>query len=284
MQKPPYSDKSMKTYLLPLFLLFAFALTSCEDVIDVDLDKGETLLVVDGWITNQPAPYQIRLTNTAPYFTNAPAPKVSGATVIITDSEGVIDTLKESESGVYVTQKIQGKIGNSYVLTVKTNGNEYTAQTQIKRVPEIDSLTVKYHEESAFFETSGYYVYYNGPEPNGVGDFYRFKIYQNDSLLDKPENLLFAEDKLVDGNYIGDLQMNEEAFRKGDKIRGETWTITEDAYRYYVELSVQISNGGLFSNPPANVRTNVQNKNPKGRKAVGWFGGAGVSRKEITIE
>lgn len=274
----------MKTYFLLLVAGLAMALSSCEDVIDVNLDKGETLLVVDGWITTKPAPYTIRLTNTAPYFTNAPAPKVSGATVVITDSEGVTDTLKESEPGVYVTRKIQGKVGNSYVLTVKTNGEEYTAQTQIKRVPPIDSLTAKFQKESPFFETDGYYVYYNGPEPEGVGDYYRFKIFQNDTLLDKPENLLFAEDKLVDGNYIGELQMNDVGFRKGDKIRGETWTITEDAYQYYVELELQISNGGLFSNPPANVRTNVRNKNPKGRKAVGWFGGAGVSSREITIQ
>ncbi|MDJ1472616.1 DUF4249 domain-containing protein [Xanthocytophaga flava] len=275
----------MKRYILPVLILLSVMLTSCEDVIDVDLKQGETLLVVDGWVTNQPGPYKVRLTSTAPYFTNQETPKVTGATLIISDSEGVTDTLKESEPGIYLTQHLQGKVGNTYTLKILSNGEEYMAQTEIKRVPPIDSLTVKYHEESAFYEESGYYIYYNGPEPVGIGDFYRFKIYQNDTLLSGPGDLTFAEDKLVDGNYIGDLQMNDDkAFRKGDTIRGENWAITEDNYRYYVELSAQINNGGLFSNPPANVRTNIHNNNSKGKKAVGWFGGAGVSSKEIVIQ
>lgn len=274
----------MKRYMLLVWAVASLMLTSCEDVIDVDLDKGETLLAVDGWVTSQPGPYKIRLTNTAPYFTNESTPKVTGATLIITDSEGTTDTLKESEPGIYLTQHLQGKIGNTYTLKIRTNGEEYTAQTEIKRVPPIDSLVIKYHEESAFYEKSGYYIYYNGPEPVGIGDCYRFKIFQNDTLLSGPEDLIFAEDKLVDGNYIGDLQMNEEeAFQKGDIIRTENWSITDDTYRYYVELSAQINNGGLFSNPPANVRTNVHNTNTNGRKAVGWFGGAGVSSMQITI-
>ncbi len=273
----------MKTRFL-VFILVLLVFTGCEDVIDVKLDQGEALLAVDGWVTSQPGPYKIRLTTTAPYFTNAAIPQVRGALLVITDSEGMSDTLKESEPGTYVTQKLRGKIGNSYTLVIKTNGEQYTAQTQIKRVPAIDSITVKYQKESPFFETDGYYAYYHGPEPQGVGDFYRFKIFRNDTLLDKPGDLIFAEDKLVDGNYIGDLQMNEKGFRKGDRIRGETWTITQDTYQYYVELSAQINNGGLFSNSPANVRTNIRNMNPKGKKAVGWFGGAGVSSLEITIQ
>jgi len=274
----------MKKYLLLACSATALVITGCEDVIDVKLDQGETLLVVDGWITSQPAPYTVRLTTTAPYFTNAPTPVVPGALLVITDSEGARDTLKESKPGVYVTQKIQGKIGHSYELSIKVNGEEYTARTEIKRVPAIDSLTVKYQKESAFFETEGYYVYYNGPEPAGVGDFYRFKIYRNDTLLSRPADLIFAEDRLVDGNYIEAIQMNSQGFKKGDRIRGENWTITEDAYQYYLELYVQINNGGLFSNPPANVRTNIRNVNPNGKRAVGWFGGAGVSSQEITIE
>jgi hypothetical protein len=64
----------------------------------------------------------------------------------------------------------------------------------------------------------------------------------------------------------------------------ETWSITRDAFLFYSELQQQIFNGGLFANPPANVRTNVFNKNPGGPRAVGWFGGAGVSSKEVIIK
>lgn len=272
----------MKTIPILLSLLILFSLTSCEDVIDVKLDEGETLLAVDGWITDQPGPYEIRLTTTAPYFNNASTPKAQGAVVTLTDSEGKGETLTEKSPGVYVTSSIQGKIGNSYSLNIRYNGEEYSAQTKINRVPPIDSLSVKYREGGGFTD-EGYYVTYNGPEPEGIGDNYRFKIYRNDTLLSKPENLIFSEDRYLDGNYIQDVTMNGDPFQKGDKIRVENWSITEDAYQFYVELQLQIQNGGLFANPPANVPTNIVNKNAGGKKAVGWFGGAGVSSAEVTI-
>ena len=273
---------SISQRLFFLLLLLA-GLSSCEDVVDVKLDEGQTLLAVDGWITDQPGPYTIDLSTTAPYFNNQRAPRARGAEVTITDNEGNRETLQEIEPGKYLTQTLRGKIGNSYTLNIKWNGEEYTAQTQINRVPAIDSLGIRFRKEGSFTD-EGYYVYYFGPEPAGVGDNYRFKIYKNDTLLSKPANLIVAEDKLVDGNYIGNVQMNFEPFKAGDKVRVENWAITEDMYAFYTELQQQIFNGGLFANPPNNVRTNVFNKNATGRKAVGWFGGAGVSGREVVVQ
>jgi hypothetical protein len=273
----------MKKYN-PIWLLLLLAgLAGCEDVVDVKLDEGQTLLAVDGWITDQPGPYTIRLTTTAPYFNNAPAPRVQGAVVTITDNEGNSEVLQEKDPGNYVTSTLQGKIGNTYTLNIRTGNEEYTAQTKINRVPPIDSLGVRFRPEGGFTE-EGHYIYYFGPEPVGAGDSYRFKIYKNDTLLSKPENLIVAEDKLVDGNYIGNVQLNFEPFVAGDKVRVENWSITEETYLFYIELQQQIFNGGLFASPPTNVRTNVFNKNPNGPKAVGWFGGAGVSSREVIVK
>ncbi len=265
------------------FLLLVLAgLSSCEDVVDVKLDEGQTLLAVDGWVTDQPGPYTIGLSTTAPYFNNQPAPGARGAEVTITDNEGNRETLQEAEPGKYLTQTLRGKTGNSYTLNIKWNGEEYTARTRINRVPAIDSLGIRFRKGGGFMD-EGYYIYYFGPEPAGVGDNYRFKVYKNDTLLSKPQNLIVAEDKLVDGNYIGNVQLNFEPFKAGDKVRVENWSITDDTYTFYTELQQQILNGGLFANPPANVRTNVFNRNASGRKAVGWFGGAGVAAREVTV-
>jgi hypothetical protein len=271
----------MKKYNLICLLLLLAGLAGCEDVIDVKLDEGQTLLAVDGWITDGPGPYTIRLSTTAPYFNNASTPRVQGAVVTVRDNEGNREVLQETEPGHY-QMTMRGKVGNTYTLDIQANGGQYTAQTNINRVPPIDSLGVRFRKESEFTK-EGYYVYYYGPEPTGVGDSYRFKIYKNDTLLNKPENLIFVEDKLVDGNYLNALELNDEPFRAGDKIRVEVWSITEDAYRFYAELEQALFSGGLFAAPPTNVRSNVLNKDPKGKQAVGWFGGAGVSSKEIVI-
>ncbi len=274
----------MKKYnLFGLLLLLLAGLAGCEDEVDVKLDEGQTLLAVDGWITNQPGPYTIRLTTTAPYFNNAATPRAQGATVTVTDSEGGREVLQEVEPGNYQVSTLRGKVGNAYTLDIRWNGQEYTARTEIRRVPPIDSLGIRFRKGGGFVE-EGYYVYYFGPEPAGTGDNYRFKQYRNDTLLNGPEDLSFSDDQLVDGNYISNFEVNSDPYALGDTVRMETWSITRDAFLFYSELQQQIFNGGLFSNPPANVRTNVFNKNPDGPQAVGWFGGAGISSKEVIIK
>jgi hypothetical protein len=259
-------------------------LSACEDKIEVKLDEGKTLLVVDGWITDQPGPQTITLSTTAPYFNNTQTPRVSNAIVTLSDSEGHSEVLREIAAGKYVTSdNFQGKEGNTYHLHIRMEGNEYTAQTTIRRPAVIDSLSQKFREKSMSWE-EGYYVLYHGPEHPGIGDCFRFKLYKNDTLLSKPENLVVAEDKFVDGNYIKEVELHNKPFSKGDRIRVENWSITAEAYQYYVEMRGQVNNGGLFANVPANIKTNILTLHPdKGMAAVGFFGGASVTSKEIVI-
>jgi hypothetical protein len=41
----------MKKLNLPLVILMAIAAVSCQDVIDIDIDEGETRVVINGRIT-----------------------------------------------------------------------------------------------------------------------------------------------------------------------------------------------------------------------------------------
>jgi hypothetical protein len=274
----------MKKFQWMLYMLGLLTLASCEDVIDVDLDEGQPLIAVDGWVTDQPGPYKVTLTRTAVYFNNAPTPRVQGAVVTLADNEGNIETLKESEPGIYLTSTLQGKVNHAYTLTIKVEGEEYRAQTEIRRTaPVIDSLGIEFKKETAFFD-EGYYIKYFGPEIPGIGDNYWFKVIKNDTLLNKPENLIVSEDKLVDGKYINDIIINDDPFKVGDRVRVENWSITDDAYQFLLELQTQIQNSGPFSTPPANVRTNIKNVNPNGKQAVGYFGGASISKKSIDIK
>lgn len=274
----------MKKYAFYSFLMGLLVLTGCEDVIDVDLDEGESQFVVDGYVTDQPGPYTVTLSKTAAYFTNASTPRISGATVTIADSEGNTELLTETTPGNYVTSSLQGKIGNKYVLTVKVEGEEFRAETEIKRIPEIDSLGQTFKDESTGWD-EGFYVLYYGPEFPGPGDYYRFKIYRNDTLMNRPEDLLVRSDEFVEGSYINGPEMNNDPFKPGDKVRVENCSLTQDNYYFYNELFTQVNNGGIFANPPANVRTNIVNVNASSKKkAVGYFGGMAIRSKEMIIQ
>jgi len=277
--------KLINYIILSIALITGFS--SCMDVVDVSVPKGEELLAVEGLITDQPGPYIVKLTKTAPYFDQNANPEIHGASVIISDNTGFQEPLVEQSPGVYVTKQIQGKIGNTYKLTITVEEEVYEATTEIKRVPPIDSLLFSYEEADDMQDLeAGYEARYFGPETPGVGDFYRFKVYKNDTLFNDPSDLAFSSDEFVDGNYIGDVQFDSWRFQSGDSIKVETISINEEAYQFFLEMYTQINNAdaGLFANPIANVHSNVKNINPQStKKAVGIFYGGGVSMKKGKI-
>ncbi|NDE51377.1 MAG: DUF4249 family protein, partial [Actinobacteria bacterium] len=68
-----------------LALFFLVLISSCEDVIQVDLPEGESQLCVDGILTNDTGVQVIKLRMTQGYLDNAPLRPASGAVVRVTD-------------------------------------------------------------------------------------------------------------------------------------------------------------------------------------------------------
>ncbi len=274
-----------KQIIYSSLILALFAFTSCEDTIDIDLDQGPTLLVIDGKVTDEPnISHKVTLSTTAPYFENNKTPRVSGAFVEITDIDAngsivSIDTLIETipNSGDYFTTKTNGLLGHKYILRVTALGESYKAESIVNRVPPIDSITFEYKEKTANTD-AGYSVFYYGPEPQGVGDHYLFRVSKNGKPYSKPNQLYFTSDELVDGNYINNVDITPEPFQLGDTITIEDFTTTKDQYKFYAAMYQQVNNGGLFANPPSNVHTNIVNTNPNGKKAVGYFGAHGYQK------
>ncbi|TGE14852.1 DUF4249 domain-containing protein [Hymenobacter elongatus] len=264
-------------------------LAGCLDVVPVDIPEGKPLLAVEGEITDQPGPYYVTLTKTAPYFDEAELPRVRGAVLTLEDSEGQREVLREVSPGRYATSTVRGKIGNQYVLTIRAEGEEYRAETEIRRTPEIDSVRAEFRAKTST-RNEGYYILYYGEETRGVGDYYQFKVFHNGRRLNQPGDLIVTNDEMVDGNYINGVELtNEEGvggvFKKGDKVRVEALSITRDYFYFLNEMVTQINNVGLFSTPPANVRTNVRNVVAGSEKvAVGYFAGHTVRTDSLVIE
>lgn len=281
--------KNIKFYFQLLAILMAFS--SCDDVIDLDLNDGPIQLVVDGQLDNDATkPDTILLKWTASYFANKPLPMATGATVKVNSSDGATYIFAETaeKSGKYVNQTFVGEVGKTYTINVtNVQGNGYEAETfsassLLKRVPPIDSLKINYRPENTGIYDKGYYIQYFGPEPVGTGDYYRFKMYVNGKLRNQPSDLAFTSDQLVDGHYINELELSSEPCDEGDTVKIETLSLTEDTYQFYLELQAQMQNGGLFSPPFANVRTNIVNNNSASdKKAVGYFRCVGLSSASI---
>ncbi len=290
----------MKNSIKILFLLFgALLFTSCEDPIDVELDPGESQLVVDAFINNLNEKQIIKLSMTTPYFDNNAKVYAEGATVEIRDSLGNIYSFSPESNGVYSYSPSNGddfcKIGNKYELVIKYNGEEYYANSIVSPVPKIDSIRI-ITEKNPFDGKEVKLAEFFAVDFKGRKDYNWIRTTYNDTLK-KLDN----SDIVSDASFGGDggdglpfispmrLTINKEGGRKpyvmGDTISIQLLSIEEGTYNWLGDVLNQIINGGLFATPPYNVRTNIKNRNPQSKtKAYGYFCTSAISTAGIRMK
>jgi hypothetical protein len=296
--------------LLAIGLLTMLAsMSACEEVVTIASPQGEEKIVVDGWITDQPGRQVIRLSKSQSYFDNTAAKVVSGANMKVTDSEGKTYSFEEDPKvkGFYVwtptDTKPMGKIGVSYTLGFRTpEGEEYSAITKINRVPKIDSILYEFEDSPPPRQggtadpnapKEGYAVQFYARDFVGEGDCYRIKSYKNGKLFNATSYLALAFDAAQQPRAQADGIMfilpirrtvSPELFLDQETIKVELQSITEDAFQFFRLFRQEAQNQGLFARPPAQIPTNIINKNPNGKTALGWFGASAVSTFETKIE
>ncbi|GAB3925726.1 DUF4249 domain-containing protein [Larkinella terrae] len=284
---------------LILLGLLVLGLTSCEDPIDIDLQTGPTQLAVDGWITDQPGPQTIKLTKTTGYFDASQPPPALGATVIVADEDSVIhEFIDLKNNGNYVWTPKPGevfaKIGKKYLLGIRYEGQEYISISQMNPVPAIDSLVFREGKPNPFGERTGFRAEFYATDLPNRTDYYWIRSYQNGKRLDGTQNIVVSYDGSFNGSantdgllFIRPIRTSinpDSLYNMNDSVKVEVFSITPDAFYFFLQLSTQINNGGLFASPPANVPTNVVNRNANGPKAVGFFGVSAASSKTVKVE
>ena len=266
----------MKKTTIYLFAIIS-VLSSCTERIDIDLDETYTRLVVYGMITTDTTTHFIELSKTTDYYYNEAPPPVTGASVEISDDQGNVYELTESEPGKYATTPAFAAVpGLTYTLRIELdeeiNGHSiYMASSGINPIYPIDSIGLVHQPdwgEEGFYEVT---CYYQDPPTK---DFYLFNIYKNNELLTDTINERFAtDDEFYNGNYtngIGvgflDQSVPAEVLNPGDVVTFQALSITEEYYDFIVTLQTETGfQTPLFSGPPSNIKSNINNG------AVGFF-------------
>jgi hypothetical protein len=132
------------------FLFLTCTLCTCIDPYTPQLNKFESLLVVDAFLSDENKSCSVELSRTSEaqfYITTM----VRGAEVVIRDGNGNSATLTEKKPGIYKTDSLlfRGQIGSSYTLYIKTpEGSEYESDPCIMYpVQPIDSIYFKGDQE-----------------------------------------------------------------------------------------------------------------------------------------
>ncbi len=217
----------MQRLIYILFLLVSFS--SCEDVIEVELETAEPRLVIDAplnWFKETIGDSQfIKLSLTAPFFSNDILP-ATGATVTITDSNNNTFNFTEIEnSGVYRTDSFIPEINGHYNLTILYNNEVYTASETLIPVTPIEFVEQK--NDGGFssdeIEIKTYYT-----DPEGTKNFYLFEFINNTL---KTINLEVYDDEFTDGNQIFAFHSNKD-LEPGDELIIRNSGISERTYEY----------------------------------------------------
>lgn len=257
--------------------------TSCEDVIDIDLNSAEPKLVIEAsinWLKDSAGNQQaIKLSLTAPYFDDT-IPPATGATIIITDQDNTIfKFIEDGNNGIYRNNTFKPVVDHSYALKVTYNDEVFIATETLKSVAPLDY--VEQNSEGGFsgdeIELKAYYT-----DPADETNFYLFEFSS-----DIPYNsaLSVYEDRYTNGNEIFGFYSNED-LTVGDQVIIRNYGISERFYNYMFILLQQNSDagGGPFETQPATVRGNCVNQTNPANFPLGYFRLSEVSEIIYTIQ
>ncbi|MES2419559.1 MAG: DUF4249 domain-containing protein [Bacteroidota bacterium] len=273
----------MRIAIKILILTIGLFLTSCEDVIDVDLDTAAPRLVIDAsidWERNTIGNEQkIKLSTTTGYYSNE-FPTVSGATITVSNSTGnIFNFIEMSIAGEYICTDFIPAIGETYTLTINLNGEIYTAVETLIETANIEDNIVQSNSGGMTGDEIEITYYYqdNANEEN----YYLHRIITPHVAF--PE-FRTGNDEFSQGNLISESYSNED-LNIGDNVNLRLYGISKRYFDYFNKLMMASGNDSSpFPTTPTAVRGNIINQTNSKNFAFGYFRLSEVTTKDYTIQ
>jgi hypothetical protein len=270
-----------KISTIALFVVLTIALSSCEKIVSIDLNKANPHMVIEGIVTDQQTPDSVVLTKSGNYFESSLYfPPVPNALVTISDGLGTLDTLKEERPGTYRSFALRGMPGRTYTLNVVADGNVYSAVSSMPEKVLIDSLYATPFR--AFDGDVGYNLYVMFRDPPTPGNYYRVNLgisrpLPPDSITGQRYRLF--NDKLANGNEITLRMRTGRSVVTGDTLTVELLSIDRASYDYFNTLNdILTSDRAPTSLAPTNPNTNLTNG------SLGYFAAYTIDSKKIVLQ
>ena len=274
--------KKFQIYISLVMLILA--ISSCTERINIDLDESYVRLAVEGYITPEEGEQHVKLTKTSDYFYNNPPQGVTQAQVKVTTGDSAVLFVEDLENPGYYRAPIdfRGIPQQTYSLEIQLkdaiNNSVYYQSTEIMphQPAVIDSIELEYN---ARWER--WLVHLYAWEPPSV-NYYLFNGYVNGEIItDSVSRKSVTDDKLYNGNYTGGITvmvLYKDEISPGDTFILSLSNITKSYYDFILNVQEEIQpKNPLFSGPPANVISNIDND------AVGYFAAFSSSYASVLV-
>lgn len=276
----------MKNLLSIISLLFL--ITSCTEVVDIDLETANPKLVVEAninWKKGTSGEEQIIKLTTTTNFYNKNIPSANGAIVSVkndvTNQNFIF--LENVGTGNYTCTNFIPIINDSYTLTIIYNGKTFQAQETLTPVAEISEIVQI--KNSGFsgkeFQVRAFYL-----DPQNTSDYYLFNyFYKNNNNYMKPDYYV-SDDIFYNGNPFFSVSF-KDGLKIGDTVQMTHLGISQQYYNFLnilLSLSGSQGGGGPFQAPPVSVRGNLTNSDNQDDYPYGYFSLSESDSKEYTIK
>lgn len=295
----------MKSHFFKISVLSLLALLfiACEDVIQINLDEGSKLYVIDAFINDLKTEQRIRIVNNDTYFSNREPVAVTGANVILKDLTSNKEFLfNYTSNGYYVlnplTEKPFALLNHQYELNVTIDGAIYKSLSTQKRTAVIDSIFSIFRDgkNNPFGPKTTYFNCYliAKDKTDANTDYYWIKTYRNDTLFNGSRDLNLCIDGTggpINGATVDStvftppgVFLGFKRYQINDVCKVEIHSISRETYFLLNQAVDQINNGGLFATTPENIKTNILTPKDAKIKAIGWFNVASVTTKTKVVK
>lgn len=259
----------MRNITILILLLSNLLGSSCEDVVDINLNDADPQLVIVGEVSNWTNKQQVTISRTVAFNKDYLSEPVSGADVEVVDGSGQVFRFVEQAPGSYVALNFRGRENVRYELHVRVAGRDFTATSTMPSLVTADSIGTAIRN---LFGEEQKFVGIKYQDPPHVPNYYRYLWSVNGAAF---EMLHVSRDKFNDGKYISeDLADFDMELFTGDSVVVQMQCVDKAAYDFW--NAVQSINPGSAApaNPPSVF----------GDGALGYFSAHAMSEISTTIQ
>lgn len=241
--------------------------------VDIPLKDGSGKVVIEGYVTDEDGPYEIRVSKSLG-ITNGSNdyPVITNAKVVLTDNHGQTETLVyDATEKVYTTTNFHTKEGDTYTLSVTVDGKEYKATSTMPKLVEIDNV----EQEKDPVTEGNILVSVGFTDPSTLGNRYVFRSQVGSK--GKAVYNVFS-DQLDNGEELSFSLLSNYFLKKNDTVVVEMRSVDTPIFDYFRVLPNSSADNPDGISIPANPVSNISNG------ALGYFSAHSVSTGYIIIQ